>query len=62
MLSLLITLLTLCIVLAVVWYIVTLIPLPPPFRNIVMIVIAGTVAIYLLTLLFGVAPLPVVLR
>ena len=62
MLSLLITLLTLVIVLGVVWYIITLVPLPPPWRNIVMVVIAGTVAIYLLSILLGAASLPVVLR
>jgi len=59
MLSLLITLLILCLVLGLVWYVVTLLPLPAPFKNIALAIIAVIAAIYLLSILLGAAPLPV---
>lgn len=62
MLSLLITLLIVCIVLAVAWYVITtLLPLPDPIGRIVQVVfvvIAAIVVIWLLLSLPGIAPHP----
>ena len=40
MISLLIAVLILCLIFGVVWWIITLIPLPPPFRQIAQVVAA----------------------
>ena len=53
MISLLIYLLVLCLVFGVVYYIITLIPLPAPFRQIALIVLA---LIFLLVLLSWLLP------
>lgn len=53
MLSLLISLIILCIILAVVYWILTLIPVPPPMVWIVRVVFALICLIAVLSLLFG---------
>ena len=62
MLSLLITLLVVCIILAVAWYIITtLLPLPDPIGRIVQVafvVIAAIVICWFLLALVGQAPAP----
>jgi hypothetical protein len=51
--SLLIYLLIICLVFGIVYYIITLIPLPPPFRQIALVVMA---LIFLLVLLSWLLP------
>ena len=60
MISVLITLLIVCIIFGVVYWIITLIPLPDPFRRIAQVIVAVIFLIYLLYLLLpyaGVHPL-----
>lgn len=54
----LIALLVACLVLGLVYYIVTLIPLPPPFRTVALIIIC-IIAILWLVSVFGFGGLPV---
>jgi len=49
----LVSLLILVVILGVLWYIFTLIPLPEPFEKIAMIIIALIALIWVLGLLFG---------
>lgn len=61
MLSLLITLLVVVIVLGLAWWIISMIPLPEPARQIVtvvFVVIAALILIWLLLSIPGVAPHP----
>jgi hypothetical protein len=58
MASILITLLIYLIVLGAVWYIVRLLPLPPPFGRIAEIVIAVIALIVVLNLLLGFVEMP----
>jgi len=48
MVSLLVTLLILCLVASLIWWILGMLPLPPPVRNIVLVVFAVVVLIWLL--------------
>jgi hypothetical protein len=61
MISLLVTVLVLCIIFGLVWWILTLIPLPAPFSRVAQVVVAVIfciVLIYMLLPLIGVhAPL-----
>jgi hypothetical protein len=58
MINLLVTLLILCLVFGVVWWIISIIPLPDPFKKIAQVLIAVIVLIMLLSLLFGGMNLP----
>ena len=51
MLSILVSFLILVLILSVIWWVLTLIPLPPPFRMVAQVVIAVIALIYLITLL-----------
>lgn len=57
----LVSLLVMVVVLGVVWYIVSIIPLPEPFAKIVQIIIAVIALLWALGLLFGYAT-PIRLR
>lgn len=59
MLSLLISLIILCIILAVVYWILTMIPVPPPMVWIVRVVFALICLIAVLSLLLGGWTLPI---
>jgi hypothetical protein len=48
MIALLITLLVACIVCAVVYWIITLLPFPPPFKNIALVICALIFLVWLL--------------
>jgi hypothetical protein len=49
----LVSLLILVVILGVVWYIATLLPIPEPFKKIAMIIIALIALLWVLGLLFG---------
>ena len=51
MISVLITLLVICLIFGVVWWILTLIPLPPPIVNIVKVILALILLIWLISVL-----------
>jgi hypothetical protein len=51
MISLLVTLLIMCLIYAVIWWILTLIPLPPPVGNIVRVAVAVLFLIWLIYML-----------
>jgi hypothetical protein len=53
MLSLLVTVLIMCIVFGLLWWIFTLIPLPPPFAQIGRVVIVVIFCLWLIYLLLG---------
>jgi len=53
MVGLLITLLVICLIASVVWWILTMIPIPPPFVWIVRVIFAVIFLIVLLDLLLG---------
>lgn len=55
MLDILITLLIYCAILGVVWWIISVIPFPPPFQIIVKVVF-GLTALFMLLSLVGVLP------
>jgi hypothetical protein len=49
----------LIIVLGLIYWIITILPIPEPFKKIVLVIIAVICLLYLLSLLFGMAgPLP----
>ena len=54
----LITLLIVCLVLGVIYYIITILPLPAPFRTIALVIIGVIAIIYLISLLFGAGAFP----
>lgn len=54
--ALLFTLLVLVIVLGLVYWAITLLPLPEPFKNIALVILILVCVIYLLAFLFGAAP------
>lgn len=58
MIELLIWIVVLCIIFGLIYYIVTLIPLPPPFKNIAMIAILVIFLLVLLFALMGQVPMP----
>lgn len=49
----LIMFLVVCLVLAIVWWVLGLLPLPPPFRNIAIAILAIVVLIYVLASIGG---------
>ena len=53
MISLLIYVLILCLVFGVIYYVITLLPLPPPFGLIVQVILALILVLVLLDLLLG---------
>ncbi len=55
MLNVLVTLLVLCAIIGVVWWISTMIPMPPPIRMVANVAI-GLIALFLLLGLLGVVP------
>jgi len=52
----LVHLLILVVILGVIWYIVTVLPIAQPFKNIALIIIGAIVVLYLISLLFGYSP------
>jgi hypothetical protein len=57
MIGFLITLLVLVLIGSIIWYVVTtLLPLPQPFKNVILAIIAIIFIIYLLAMLLGNAP------
>jgi hypothetical protein len=57
MLSFLVYLLVMCLVFGVIYWAVSLVPLPPPLRNIVLGILALIFVLVLLGMLFGGIPL-----
>jgi hypothetical protein len=53
MISLLVSLLILCLIFGVAWWVLSLIPMPPPFKTVAQVVIA---IIFLLVLIAWLAP------
>ena len=53
MLSLLVTVLVMCIIFGLIWWILSLIPLPAPFGQVARVVVACIFAIWLIYLLLG---------
>ena len=58
MLSLLVSLLIVCLILGIVWWIITLIPVPPPMVWVVRVIFAIICLIVVLSLMFGSWSLP----
>jgi uncharacterized membrane protein (GlpM family) len=56
MIELLIWVLILVLVFGVIWYIISLIPLPPPFAQIAQIIVAVVLLLIIVSLLLGIAP------
>ena len=55
MLSILVTILVMCLIFGLIWWIITLIPLPPPFGRVAQVVIAVIFVICLIYLLLPLA-------
>ena len=55
---LLIDLLILCLIAGLVYWILTLIPLPPPFKNVAIAIFLIIIVIILISMMFGGLPLP----
>jgi hypothetical protein len=51
MLSILISILVMCLIFGLIWWIISLIPLPPPFSRVAQVVIAVIFCIWLIYLL-----------
>lgn len=60
--DLLLTLLIFILIFGLIYWVTTLIPLPGPMRQIVIVILAVIAIIYLLGMLFGGFPHPIVLR
>lgn len=58
MIELLIWIVVLCIIFGLIYYIITLIPLPAPFKNIAMIAVLVIFLLVLLFALMGQVPMP----
>jgi heme A synthase len=58
MLSILVTLLILALVCGVIYWIITMLPVPAPFKNVAIVILLLIFVIYLLGLLFGYAGVP----
>lgn len=58
LIGLLVTLLILALVIWLVIYIVNIIPIPPPFKSVVLAIMGVIFLIYLIGILFGQASLP----
>ena len=54
--DILFSLLIMVIVLGLIYWVVTLLPLPAPFRNIALVIVVVICLIWLLAFLFGAAP------
>jgi hypothetical protein len=54
MISVLVTLLIYCLVFGLIWWIVSLIPLPPPFARVAQVIVA---VIFLLIVIYELLPL-----
>jgi hypothetical protein len=50
------SLLVMVIILGLIYWIVTLLPLPAPFKNVALVIVCVICLLYLLSILFGVAP------
>ena len=57
MLSILVTILIMCLIFGLIWWIFTLIPLPAPFAQVARVVIAVIFVIYLIYLILPMADL-----
>jgi hypothetical protein len=62
MINLLIFIIVMCIVFGLIYYAVTLLPLPEPFKNIAVIAVLLIFVLVLLGALFGGVPVPVVIK
>ncbi len=58
MISLLITLIIFCIIAGLIYYLLTLLPLPQPFKNIIMVAFICILILVLLGWLFGGVDMP----
>ena len=58
MIDFLVYLVILCIVFGLIYYIVSLLPLPAPFKNVALVVIAVIFLLIILSALLGGLPLP----
>ena len=56
--SLLFALLIVCLIFGLVYYIVSVLPLPPPFKNIALVIVGVIGLVYLLGLLLGGVSVP----
>jgi hypothetical protein len=59
MMGLLVSILILCLIFGVIWWVITLIPLPPPFKQIAMVVVALVFVLILISYLLPIAGVPV---
>jgi heme A synthase len=50
------SLLVMVIILGLIWWIITLLPIPEPFKTVAVVIVAVICLFYLLGLLFGYAP------
>lgn len=55
MLSILVTILVMCLIFGLIWWIISLIPLPAPFGQVARVVIAVIFVIYLIYMLLPLA-------
>ena len=55
MLSVLVTILIMCLIFGLIWWVITLIPLPPPFAQVARVVIAVIFCIWIIYLLLPLA-------
>ena len=55
MISLLVTILVMCIIFGLIWWIITIIPLPPPFAQVARVVCVVIFCIWLIYLLLPLA-------
>lgn len=62
MINTLIYLLILCITFGLIYYIVTLLPLPQPFKNVAIIIVVLIMVLILLGVLLGAVPLTPLVR
>jgi hypothetical protein len=58
MIEFLVYLLVLCLVFGLIYYALGLLPVPPPFKNIVMVILILIFILLLLGAMFGTVPLP----
>jgi hypothetical protein len=58
MIEFLVYLLILCLIFGLIYWAIGLFPLPPPFKNIVLVIIVLIFILLLLGALFGAMPLP----
>lgn len=58
MISILITILIMCLIFGLLWWVITLLPLPAPFGNVVRVIIAIIFCIWLIYLLLPLAGHP----